>query len=413
MKDRHPRPGDPVALPIFWEPSVAFLRWTIVLILGSCAAFMIVLFIVAPEQMRTAPAGGPVVLALVAMAAMVFLSRGKIKTSVYVLGIGLWLYATGISLLLGGLNSMFIIVYPLIIMGAGWLLRPRLAEVRKLGAEGGPLRSVGTTQDITERKQVEARQVQLEAQKMEALGTLAGGLAHDFNDIVASIMGNVELARQEVGPGHAARESLEEIRKASRRAKELVQQILAFGRRQAVSREVISLAPVVEESARVLRTTLHAGVRLSVECAPDAPPVLADATQVQQMLRNLCANAWEAMQGQERPAAIELSLVQHMVNGASYAGPERRTRGARVALRPGRYACLTVRDTGPGMDQATRSRMFEPFFTTKPVGTGLGLAVVHGIAHSYGASIEVKSVPGKGATFRIYFPAAQAPALPA
>ncbi len=268
--------------------------------------------------------------------------------------------------------------------------------------------------DITGRKQAEARQAELEAQlresqKMEALGTLAGGVAHDFNNIVATIMGNVELALQDVGPGHAAGESLEEIRKASRRAKDMVQQILAFGRRQVLERRVIALAPVVEESVSLLRSTLPAGVSLSVECAPDAPAVLADATQVQQVLLNLCANAWQAMQGQERPGTIEVSLALHVANGLPNTGPERRSRGGHVALRPGRYSCLTVRDNGPGMDQATRARMFEPFFTTKPVGkgTGLGLAVVHGIVQDHGASIAVHSAPGEGAALRIYFPASQ------
>lgn len=124
MKDQHARLADPVDRPIFWEPSVAFLKWAIALILGGSAAFLIVLFIVAPEQMWTARGGGPVILSLVAMAAWVILSRGKIKASVYVLGAGLWAYTTGISFLLGGLNSMAIIVYPLIIMMAGCWARP-------------------------------------------------------------------------------------------------------------------------------------------------------------------------------------------------------------------------------------------------------------------------------------------------
>jgi CheY-like chemotaxis protein len=165
----------------------------------------------------------------------------------------------------------------------------------------------------------------------------------------------------------------------------------------------------------LLRTTLPAGVSLSVDCAPDAPAVLGDATQVEQVLLNLCANAWQAMQGQTRPAVIAVSLTPHVANGTSYKGPERRTKGGRVALRPGRYACLTVRDNGPGMDQETRSRIFEPFFTTKAAGegTGLGLAVVHGIMQDHGASIAVQTAPGEGAAFRIYFPAAEAPADPA
>jgi CheY-like chemotaxis protein len=209
-----------------------------------------------------------------------------------------------------------------------------------------------------------------------------------------------------VGPGHAAQESLAEILKAGRRAKDLVRQILAFGRRQVFERRAISLAPVVEESARLLRATLPAGVSLRVECLPDAPIVLADATQVEQVLLNLCSNAWQVVQGLGRPGVIDVRLDAHVVVGVEYTGPEQRTRGERIPLRPGRYARLSVRDNGPGIDKATRERIFEPFFTTKPagVGTGLGLSVVHGIVQGHGASIEVQSAPGEGASFCIYFP---------
>jgi len=287
-------------------------------------------------------------------------------------------------------------------------------EVSVLHAEALGERLFAFVRDITKRKRAEAARAEIEgqlreSQKMEALGTLAGGIAHDFNNILAAIIGNVELAGQDIGPAHPALESLEEIRKASRRARDLVQQILAFGRRQLLERKVISLAPAIDESARLLRSTLPAGVRLDIECAPDAPAVLADATQIEQVLLNLCSNAWQAMQAQQRPGAIEIRLATHIVEGMAYCGSERRRKGERIPLRPGRYACLSVRDNGPGMDQATRSRIFEPFFTTKPIGegTGLGLAVVHGIAHDHDACIVVQSAPGEGATFRIYFPAAQ------
>jgi PAS domain S-box-containing protein len=260
--------------------------------------------------------------------------------------------------------------------------------------------------DITERKRAAAMQSQLQAQlresqKMEALGTLAGGVAHDFNNALAMIIGNVELARQDVGPGHDALESLEEIGKASRRAKDLVQQILAFGRRQKLDRKVMSLALVVVESARLLRATLPAMVTLRVECEGDTPAVLADVTQVKQLLLNLCGNALHAVQDQGRPGVIEVHLNAHV----------RSQVEAHGNLSPGRYACLLVRDNGPGMDEATRSRIFEPFFTTKPVGkgTGLGLSVVHTIVQAHEASIEVKSTPGEGSEFCIYFPAIDAP----
>ena len=260
--------------------------------------------------------------------------------------------------------------------------------------------------DITERKRLEL--VNLQAQKMQALGTLAGGVAHDFNNIIASIIGNAELARQDVGPAHAALESLEEIRKASRRAKDLVQQILAFGRKQALERKVISLAPVVQEAGRLLRATLPAGIGLDIQCDPDAPAALADATQVEQVVLNLCSNAWHSIAPGKQGAKIEVRLQAHE-EGAAPA-PNSGFELAVGDMQPGRYACLTVRDNGSGMEKQTLARMFEPFFTTKPVGsgTGLGLAVVHSIAQDHGASIRVRSIAGEGSSFCICFPAAQA-----
>jgi len=250
-------------------------------------------------------------------------------------------------------------------------------------------------QDMTERKQAEATRTLLEAQlresqKMQALGTLAGGVAHDFNNVLAVIAGNAELVRQDVGPEHVALKSLEEIDKASRRAKALVQQILAFGRRQTTERKVMSLEPVVQEAAGFLRSTIPAGLRLNVECAPDAPAVLVDATQIEQVLLNLGGNAWHAIEGQARPGLIEIRL-------------DAEVRGDL------RFAALSVCDNGQGMDEATRARIFEPFFTTKPVdkGTGLGLSVVYGIAQAHEAGIEVRSTPGEGTTFVIRFAAAQ------
>jgi PAS domain S-box-containing protein len=264
----------------------------------------------------------------------------------------------------------------------------------------------GITREITKRKQAEAARAELEAQlresqKMEALGTLAGGVAHDFNNALAMIIGNVELARQDVGPGHAALVSLDEIGKASRRAKDLVQQILSFGRRQTLERRATSLALAVVETARLVRATLPAAASLVVNCESDAPAVLADAAQIKQILLNLCSNALAAIQDLGRDGVIEIDLSAH-------THKEGQTPSE---LQPGRYACLAVRDNGSGMDEATRSHIFEPFFTTKPVGTGtgLGLSVVHGIVKSHGASMAIESAPGTGSTFRIYFPAVEAP----
>ena len=295
----------------------------------------------------------------------------------------------------------------------GTLLQAQLDCVRVKGKDIGV--RIALT-DISGRKRLEAARELLErqlreSQKMEALGTLAGGVAHDFNNALATIVGNVELARQDVGPGHAALVSLEEVGKASRRAKALVEQILAFGRRQPTKSTVIPLAPIVEESVRLLHATLPKTMSLKVKCAADTPAVLADAGQIQQVVLNLCNNAWYATLGQALPGAIEIRLAacEREPDGTSDRESAYDPLGK---LQPGRYACLSVRDNGAGMDAATRARLFEPFFTTKPVseGTGLGLSVVHGIVRGHHGVIHVQSQTGEGTVFRIYFPEAGAPA---
>ena len=261
------------------------------------------------------------------------------------------------------------------------------------GRDGTVTQIAGVCRNVTQRiREEEARR---EIQKLESLGVLAGGVAHDLNNALAAILGNVELARQDAGPNHPALLSLDEIGKAGRRAKDIVRQILAFGRRQTLERKATSLTLVVVESARLLRATLPATVTLAVDCKSDTPAVLADATQIKQILLNLCHNALHAVQNQARAGKIEVRLEAHT------------QAEARGDLRPGRYACLSVRDNGSGMDDATRSHIFEPFFTTKPKGkgTGLGLSVTHGIVQAHEASIEVESTPGEGSAFRVYFPA--------
>lgn len=257
--------------------------------------------------------------------------------------------------------------------------------------------------DLTERRNAEALRAQLElqlreSQKMEALGTLAGGVAHDFNNIVAAILGNVELALEDTAADSPARVSLVEIRKAGLRARSLVQQILAFSRRQVMERRVTRLQPVVEESVRLLRATLPAGIALTVQCAPDTPAVLANETQIEQVVLNLCTNAWQAVQDSSG-GTVNVSLSRQ-VSLPTGAGP---TAGEGTAAC---WACLCVSDNGVGMDETTRSRMFEPFFTTKAPGkgTGLGLAVVHGILRDHQAVVQVESATGAGSRFAIYFP---------
>jgi signal transduction histidine kinase/CheY-like chemotaxis protein len=253
-----------------------------------------------------------------------------------------------------------------------------------------------------ERRSLEAQL--RESQRIESIGTLAGGIAHDFNNILAAILGNVALARDDIGANHPAQASLEQIRKASSRARDLVQQILAFGRRQPHSLVAQPLQPLVEETVALLRSTLPASVTLDCALVPEPLIAEADATQVQQVLMNLCTNAWHALQG--RPGRIEVGLALHTVTvPASRVGK---------ALAAGRYARLWVQDSGVGMDAATQARIFEPFFTTKPTdqGTGLGLSVVHGIVTAHQGAIRIDSVPGQGTTVNLYLPLTDREAAP-
>ncbi|MEQ1774752.1 MAG: PAS domain S-box protein, partial [Burkholderiales bacterium] len=265
--------------------------------------------------------------------------------------------------------------------------------------------------DVSDLKQAEAARASLEAQlresqKMEAIGTLAGGIAHDFNNIIAAILGNLELARQDAGDSPALQESLTEIHKASTRARDLVQQILSFSRRQPTERKPISLAPVVLESVRLLRATLPARLTLNVHCDAEVPSVMADATQVQQAVINLATNAMQAIP--DGYGRIDIRLDTVMLDAPlAKAYPALRSL---YGTRPGRTVRLVVNDSGPGMNASTLKRIFEPFFTTKPAGegTGLGLSVVHGIVEKHEGAIVVESQPGKGTTFTLYLPAAAA-----
>ena len=249
-------------------------------------------------------------------------------------------------------------------------------------------------------------EVQLQqAQKMESLGTLAGGIAHDFNNILGAILGNIELAMLHLEPHHPVQAALGEIQLASLRARDLVRQILTFSRRRPQQLENMALKPIVEESFRLLRATLPAGVELWQDLAEAPLYVHADATQLQQVLMNLCTNAWHALH--DKAGLIVIGLEAADIDAANA-----RTRG----LDPGAYAHLWVRDTGSGMDARTLERVFEPFFTTKSTGqgTGLGLSVVHGIVAAHHGSIAVDTLLGEGSTFHVLLPANSEPlALPA
>ena len=255
------------------------------------------------------------------------------------------------------------------------------------------------SQDITELKNAEAARSELEvqlreAQKMQAIGTLAGGIAHDFNNIIAAIMGNADLAKEDARGDPAVLESIEEIQKASKRARDLVRQILSFSRRQPTELKRVSLESIVMEAARLLRATMPKRVSLDVLCAPGVPPVMADATQIEQVLINLSTNAMHAIP--RGPGRVRIKLEVVMLD-AVLAQKFPALRDLYLA-HPGPTLRIAVSDTGCGMDAATLQRIFEPFFTTKPVneGTGLGLSVVHGIVEAHGGKIVVESEPGKG-----------------
>jgi two-component system, cell cycle sensor histidine kinase and response regulator CckA len=267
-------------------------------------------------------------------------------------------------------------------------------------SDGGTLWN-GIFVDVSEQRLLEEQLRQ--AQKMEAVGQLAGGVAHDFNNLLTAIGSSADMAMEELADPQALREHLGEIHRAAVRAADLTRQLLAFSRRQVLNLEAVALADVVREGERMLRRLIGEAIRLETSLDPEAPPVRADRSQLAQVVMNLAVNARDAM-----PLGGTLTLATgHRVVSAADA---RRERG----LSPGAYSLLIVRDTGTGMDDATRSRIFEPFFTTKEQGkgTGLGLSMVYGIVKQTGGYVHVDTAPGRGTAFTIHLPVAAMPAGP-
>jgi PAS domain S-box-containing protein len=260
----------------------------------------------------------------------------------------------------------------------------------------------GLALDVTHTVEAEQARQGLEAQlrdaqKMESLGTLASGIAHDFNHLIGAILGNTALAREDAQLGRfaAVEQSLDQIDRAGARARELVGQILTFGRRQPTQRQRLALGPTVTDSLELLRATLPPQVSLQMQGGAEPIEVMGDATQIGQVVLNLITNAWQALEGQA--GRIEVRLDARTLAGEA---------ALKLGLAPGRYGCLSVRDSGSGMSDETRQRLFEPFFTTKPagMGTGLGLSVVHGIVRSHDGAVAVQSNPGQGTCFEVYLP---------
>jgi two-component system, cell cycle sensor histidine kinase and response regulator CckA len=235
-----------------------------------------------------------------------------------------------------------------------------------------------------------------QAQKMEAVGRLAGGVAHDFNNLLTAILANAEFALTEIPASSPARADIDEVIGAAKRAAGLTRQLLAFSRKQVMQPQLLELNAVVQDTERLLRRVIPENVEIVVHLAPSLPPVRADRTQIEQVLLNLVTNARDAMPG--GGAVTIATSVQRLDEGAAA-----RRRG----LLPGEYVQLSVRDTGMGMDDVTRSRLFEPFFTTKDLGrgTGLGLATVYGVVKQSGGYIYVDTGPGRGTTFTMLLPA--------
>ena len=257
------------------------------------------------------------------------------------------------------------------------------------GEDAEPALFAGAVQDVTGRREEQERAVS--SQKMDALGTLAAGIAHDFNNILQAVMGYAELAGDPLPPHHPTRANLAHILRAAQRASDLVHQILTFSRQTESRRRPCALQPVVKEALKLLSATLPATLKVHTHIDPTCPQAVADPTQIHQVVMNLATNAYHAIGA--TGGTLEVTLAGHR---------EAAGEGAPEWLR------LTVRDTGCGIDAATRERIFDPFFTTKPVGegTGLGLAVVHGIVTDHGGRIAVESAAGRGTTVTIDLPVA-------
>jgi PAS domain S-box-containing protein len=262
--------------------------------------------------------------------------------------------------------------------------------------------------DITERKKAEVEKKNLEtrlsqAQKMEAIGTLAGGIAHDFNNILATIFGYTELAKEGVSSGTQLEKYLEQVLIGANRAKYLVKQILAFSRQAQVERIPMKIQPLIKEGLKMLRSSIPSTIHIIEDIDFQSGTILADPTQVHQILINLCTNACQAMDGTGGTLAVSFQTKDIGLD-------EQNT----LDINPGKYAELTVSDTGGGIGVDVIDKIFDPYFTTKDVGkgSGMGLSIIHGIIKGYSGAITVESELGKGSNFHVFFPIIKEDAIP-
>ncbi|MFH1217941.1 MAG: PAS domain S-box protein [Pseudomonadota bacterium] len=250
---------------------------------------------------------------------------------------------------------------------------------------------------IAGREKEELQKQVRQMQKMEAIGTLAGGIAHDFNNILTAILGFGDLLKYELHDNSNAQECLEQILLAGKRARDLVKQILAFSRQTEHERQPLHAHLVIKEAVKLLRASIPSPITINENIDSQCGTIMADPTEIHQIVMNLCTNAYHAMQHHGGTLKIELRKMEVAKEITKFS----------PGMEEGKYVRLRVTDTGQGMDSATLERIFEPYFTTKKIGegTGMGLALVHGIVQSLHGGIDVKSAPGRGCTFDVYFPA--------
>jgi len=268
----------------------------------------------------------------------------------------------------------------------------------------GSISQLSIFRDTTELKKTEARLQQ--ALKMEAIGTLAGGIAHDFNNVLYAIMGYTDLTIDLVPEGSKAQRNLQQVMKGADRAKEMVQQILSFSRQSKKEKNPTDIQSIVKEAMKLLGTSLPSTIEIRQHMDADCGLVMADPTHIHQAIMNLATNAYHAMREKGGILEVNLQCVEWGLRNGDLKENEAKTKIEDTDIPPGFYLKLTVEDTGHGIDSSVMERIFEPYFTTKGVGegTGMGLAVVYGIARDHGGDIRVSSEPGKGTAFHLYLP---------
>jgi len=301
--------------------------------------------------------------------------------------------------------------------GMEYRLRHHSGEYRWLQDIGTPnydsagefIGYIGHCFDISDRKRLEQEKEKMQAhlnqaQKMEAIGVLAGGIAHDFNNILSAILGFTELAREDAPQGSRLAHDLDRVLTSAHRATELVKQILAFSRQSNADRVPLKIQPLIKESLKMLRASLPTTINIKEDISPKCGTILANPTQIHQIVMNLCTNAFHAME--TAGGTLQVSVLA-VITSTEHPLAESQS------LPPGEYVELIVRDTGTGMGPEVVKKIFDPYFTTKDIGkgTGMGLSITHGIIRSYGGAITVESTFGQGTTFHLYFPVIQETAM--